>query len=378
MAVEHAFRPPGGARGVAERARRVFVELRPRIILVRLGQQRLIAIEAHARSERDILHAGLVGQQHDGADAGAHRGRNFGDKRGEGRIGEQNAVFSVGHDEGDVLRREAWIDRVADRAHAGDAIVEFEVTEIVPCERRHAIAEADAEFAQRARQPPAAPLDLGVGGSMERRAAEVRDHFRSAAMTRGVGDERGNQQRIALHQSEHESPPCGARELRRPGSPRLHTAPFLCVEQRARRQSSAPQHGAGAADGLDPRTKPPRFTAGLGGQADAVERSPATAAQDGAEHKGIHVTNHACVVMPGAGEGAQRRAFRETGGDLHAPGREPARNHGGRRRGRAQARDQAEARRARGGRSHGWCRSGRRAGGRSGGGWRRGRRGRGA
>ena len=39
-----------------------------------------------------------------------------------------------------------------------DAIVEFEVAEIVPCERRNAIAEADAEFGERAGQPPAAPF----------------------------------------------------------------------------------------------------------------------------------------------------------------------------------------------------------------------------
>jgi hypothetical protein len=38
---------------------------------------------------------------------------------------------------------------------------------------------------------------------MERRAAKVRDDFSSAAMTRGVDDERGDQQRVALHQSEH-------------------------------------------------------------------------------------------------------------------------------------------------------------------------------
>jgi hypothetical protein len=79
---------------------------------------------------------------------------------------------------------------MADRAHAGDAIIEFEVTEIVPGERRHAIPEADAELTQRAGQPPAAPLDLGISGSMERRAAKVRDHFSSAAMARGVNDER--------------------------------------------------------------------------------------------------------------------------------------------------------------------------------------------
>ena len=211
VAVEHAFRAPSGARGVAKRARRVFVELRPGIVLVRLGQQRLITIKTHARRECDILHAGRVGQEHDSANAGTHRRRDLGKQRGKGSIREENAILRVGHDERDVLRRQARVHRMADRAHAGDAIIEFEVTEIVPGERRHAIPEADAELSQRARQPPAAPLDLGIGGSMERRTAKVRDHFRSAAMTGGVDDERGDQQRVALHQSEHRSLPQFAR-----------------------------------------------------------------------------------------------------------------------------------------------------------------------
>ena len=104
----------------------------------------------------------------------------------------------------------------------------------------------------------------------------------------------------------------------------------------------APEHGAGAADGLDPSAKLARFAAGLGGQADAVERPPAAAAQDGAEHERLHVADHACIFMPGASEGAQRRAFREARGDLHAPGREPARDDGRGRR-HAQGRDEAQA-----------------------------------
>ena len=35
-----------------------------------------------------------------------------------------------------------------------------------------------------------------------------------------------------------------------------------------------------------------------------VERPPATAAQDGAEHERLHVSDHACIVVPGAREGA--------------------------------------------------------------------------
>ena len=52
MAVEHSLRSPGRAGGVAERARSVLVELGPDVILVRLGHQRLVAVEAHAGRER--------------------------------------------------------------------------------------------------------------------------------------------------------------------------------------------------------------------------------------------------------------------------------------------------------------------------------------
>jgi hypothetical protein len=203
VAVEHTFGPPRGSRSVAKRARGIFIEFRPGVVLVRLGQQRLITIEAHAGGECDIFHAGLVGQKHDCPNAGTHRRRDLGEQRRKGRIREENGILRVGHDERNVLRRQARIHRVTDRAHAGDAIIEFEMTEIVPGERRHAIPEADAELSQRAGQPPAAPLDLGISGSMERRAAKVRDDFSSAAMTRRVDDERGDQQRVALHQSEH-------------------------------------------------------------------------------------------------------------------------------------------------------------------------------
>src|SRR6202035_612232 len=108
-------------------------------------------------------------------------------------------------------------------------------------------------------------------------------------------------------------------------------------------RASAPEHGAGAAHGLDTGAKPPRFAAGLSRQADAVERSPATAPQDGAENKRIHVSDHACVIVLGAGEGAQRRALREAGGDLYAPGREPARDDAGGGRYPAVSGDQAKA-----------------------------------
>ena len=69
-------------------------------------------------------------------------------------------------------------------------------------------------------------------------------------------------------------------------APRLELCGSFRLELRTRRRvarpqvSLAPQHGAGAPDGLDPIAKLARFAAGLSRQANAVERSPAAAAQD--------------------------------------------------------------------------------------------------
>ena len=81
------------------------------------------------------------------------------------------------------------------------------------------------------------------------------------------------------------------------------------VPSGAGRAGLAPQHGAGAPDGLDPIAKPAGFAAGLSGQTNPIKRPPAPATQDGAEDEGLHVPDHARVLMLGAGEGAQCRAF---------------------------------------------------------------------
>ena len=153
----------------------------------------------------DLRHPGGIGQKHYGADERIHLGRNLSQQRGEGGVGEDRAILGVVDDEGDVVGGEPRIDGVADRAHAGDAVVELEMAVVVPGERRHAIAETDAELLERAREPPAAALDLGVGGAVERGAAEVGNHLRAAAMPGGMDDEGGNQQWIALHQPKHQT-----------------------------------------------------------------------------------------------------------------------------------------------------------------------------
>ena len=60
-------------------------------------------------------------------------------------VEEHGLVLGVVDDEHDLIVEEARIDGVADRAHAGDGIIEFEMAMVVPGERRDAIALRDAE-----------------------------------------------------------------------------------------------------------------------------------------------------------------------------------------------------------------------------------------
>ena len=119
VAVQHALRPPGGAGGVAERARGVLVEVRPGIVIVGRVHQLVVAEQAHAARQFERRHAGRIGHHHDGAHAVRDLRGDAADQRGEPGIDEQHAVAGVVDDVGDVVGREARIDRVADRPHAG-------------------------------------------------------------------------------------------------------------------------------------------------------------------------------------------------------------------------------------------------------------------
>src|SRR5208282_4213647 len=91
---------------------------------------------------------------------------------------------------------------------------------------------------------------------------------------------------------------------------------------------SAPQHRAGAPDSLQAIAELFRFAGGLCRQAHAIERAGASARQNGAEDERGHVSDNAIIIVLRAGEGAERGAFGEAGGDLHAPRREQAGNGG--------------------------------------------------
>ncbi len=65
-------------------------------------------------------------------------------ERHEGQVGHDDPVFGMIDDPGDLLRKQAGIDRVIDRADARYAVPGLEVPIAVPRQRRHAIAELDS------------------------------------------------------------------------------------------------------------------------------------------------------------------------------------------------------------------------------------------
>jgi hypothetical protein len=68
------------------------------------------------------------------------------DERHEGDVEEEQPVLGVIDDIADLLDEEPRVDRVADGADTGDAVVELVVPVGVPGEGRDAVAELDAEL----------------------------------------------------------------------------------------------------------------------------------------------------------------------------------------------------------------------------------------
>src|SRR5258708_35647979 len=87
----------------------------------------------------------------------------------------QHAVFGVVYDVGDLARDQPRIDRMPHRAKTGDAVLDLEVTKIVPSKRGDPVARRDAMAAQRIGQFPCAMRRISVGITMDRAFHGARD-----------------------------------------------------------------------------------------------------------------------------------------------------------------------------------------------------------
>ena len=170
MRIKHALRIAGGARGVAEAGRGALVKLLPGEVAVDLGDPVLISDGVLELGRR---HVGGVGENDEALDSGQTIGHRL-HQRHEGEIGQHDPVFGVIDDPGDLLGEEAGVDRVVNRADAGDAIPAFEMPVAVPRERGDSVAEPD-------------PLAFEALGDLERTLAKSRDSRCDASDLRSSG-----------------------------------------------------------------------------------------------------------------------------------------------------------------------------------------------
>ena len=101
-----------------------------------VGDQRLVAARLRQRRRR---HVRVVRQDHAAFELRQPRLQLL-DQRHEHRIEEQPAILGVIDDVDDLLFEQPRIDRVADEAGAGHAVVDLEVPEVIPGQRGDAIA----------------------------------------------------------------------------------------------------------------------------------------------------------------------------------------------------------------------------------------------
>ena len=190
MRIKHAFRLSGGPGGVAKAAGGVFVENGPVRLLTRRLQQAFVTKLRHAGRQVERLHFSRIGEHDDRAQIGGDLGRDSGGERRETGVDEQHMIFGVVDDVGDIVRRQARIDGVADRAYAGNAVIKFEMAVAVHGQRGDAVAEADAQLPQRSHQLSRAQLQRPVVRARDAAVIAARHHFGVAVVAGGVQDDR--------------------------------------------------------------------------------------------------------------------------------------------------------------------------------------------
>ena len=201
--VEHALRVAGRARGVAERRGGLLVEIGPLQGAGLVGDQLLIAQQVGdlARGR----HVRPVGHHHDVLH-GLELGEHALDDRQQVEVDEDDLVFGVVGDVGDMFGREARIERVQHGADAGDAEIELEVAIGVPGDGADPVSELDAQSLERLSQLLGTLGRIPVAVAMDRALDRAGDDLDVGIVARREIDHLGDQQRTVLHQAKHVVP----------------------------------------------------------------------------------------------------------------------------------------------------------------------------
>jgi hypothetical protein len=149
-----------------------------------------------------VLRAG----EDDVAERRGEGGRQLLDERHEHRIDEDVAVLRVLDHVADLLGEEPRVDRVQHVAGAGDGVVQLEVPEVVPRERRDAIGGREPEPAQGVRELRRAAEGVAVAVAMARMIGRDGHDLAIRVLPERVPHERADEQRHVHHQGFMRTP----------------------------------------------------------------------------------------------------------------------------------------------------------------------------
>ena len=200
VAVQRRLRIARGAAGVAHARGRVLVEARP-FVGGRLAADP--GLVAHQVGNAAVLRQ-LVGvaQRHELADGRAARVHGL-HQRQEGHVEAQHLVFGVVGDPGDLVGMQARIDGVEHAAGTADAEVQLQVAVAVPRQRGHPVGKQQVHAIQRMRHLARPHGDVPPTVAMNVALDAPRHDLAVAMVALGEIDQGRDQQRLALHQTQH-------------------------------------------------------------------------------------------------------------------------------------------------------------------------------
>ena len=164
-------------------------------------------------------------------------------------VDEQDRVASVVHDIGQILSRQARVQRVQHPTHQRHAKVCLQVMGVVPAKRRHTITAADAEPGHRAGELVGPASHVGIGGAGERPIRPAAHHLNIGEVARRPVQQERHSKRVIHHQAVHRTssaPGIGGRHCAR-----RRPAPERCsptVDGAQTSQSAAPPTPPSSAD----------------------------------------------------------------------------------------------------------------------------------
>ena len=226
VGIEHALGVARCAGGVAEAAGGIFREVAPAHILRTPVDP---DVEGN-RAELVLGHRVGAGIDDEGFD-GFELALDGLDDRQEGLVEDEDLVFGVVGDPGDLLRVEARVDRVQDRADAHGAVPGGHVAFGVPAEGRDPVAEDDAGVLEGRGDLLGHGVELRVGGARDVAFDAARDDFAVAVLQARVLEDLVHGQRPVLHNAFHLIF-LRFSAARRPGGACDFSMPCLCGQMR--------------------------------------------------------------------------------------------------------------------------------------------------